>query len=161
MGFDIHIRTKGIISLKRFLKTIKKETINGNIKPDTEKIEKIDLDVFFYNMKVFVGDSGNGLEIAEYDEQSIDVDREYLEYVIVAMLLKAYKSGIIDKYLKIFEDDGEWSFNNETAEVKIFYKSSYKGGESIDIDFRKVADDIEETKSRFSGMLVDTELGMS
>ena len=158
MGFDIHIRTKGVMSLKRFLKTMKRESTIGDAKQSIAYFEHIDLDEFFGNMKVSVGDVG--LDIMSYDRQLLKTNAEHLEYIVAVMLLKAHRLRIIDKYLGVFEY-GDWRFSKESVKVTIFSESSYKGSEPVDVNFRKVADDIDEMETRFPSMEIVTKLSTS
>lgn len=160
MGFDCFIKVIGKCALREFiqinkdicLKSYHKNIcIDGYINKAQEwafiadnrtlfinQIEEISLDKF----KLRIGYYGNR-EDEDDDEFHL---MNYSTLIFCEIILLDQQDPNLINYLKIFEDLEDLSIKADNVKFAIYYESSYKGSEKLDIDFGTINQDIISSK---------------
>jgi hypothetical protein len=176
MGFDVYIRVTAKIPIEDFLVEVKgitktniKESLSEvwNPKPAINYFRKLGHEKFFKGMKIII--SEEGLEVTAWDNSIFDgldqsVVDEYCAHIDFAagLLLCEYyeKTENIENYLKIFCDQ-DWKITTKVAKQTIFYDSSYKGRDKLNINYRDIADKIDLIEKQYSSAEIITKISMN
>lgn len=173
MGWDIYVEAFVTCELSIFLKYYEKKLKN---QIDDEKIlnllllrySKLDRDIFFKDMTIIIESPGdwfidNCSELL-FDEtlpETLQIINPYLTYISVLYLIEELNNNNIQKYIKILEDDEYVYFKDNKINISIDSWISYKGRNDLNIDYREIANIIDEWKCIIPEIVVKTQSSIS
>lgn len=180
MGFDCFMEVIGKCSLEEFIKItrdnflktlseIQKDEIINKVKEWAaitnnrtlfiENIEEINFDNFDLHVGYYQKDDGD-------DENDDDDGFHLMNYSIlilceIILLAIDKEDDKLTEYLAVFNEVENLSVKRNNVKITLYYESSYKGYEKLEIDYYKLSQEIIQIKQIYHSIQVYTKLGMS
>jgi hypothetical protein len=187
MGFSLYLDVVVTCPLLNYLKhcknlLLKNEDMDEYYEINNAKFENwvkehasFDPWIFFDSIEIERREENSTIGVRDweydiFDDQDKDADEtgfhitNYLDHLLFNVIIKALEDkndDVITKFCALFDDIEELSISKakQTIKFTIFYGSSYKGRESIDINFTDIGAEISSLKNVFGDIKVKTYIG--
>lgn len=166
MGFDLDLEIKAKVCLGDIITYSqgyqkKQEYFDPQRWPEIKEkyLEVVSEKNFLKTIKLRLNDQGM-LSIIDYQALK-EFDTDDLRDYLLLLWMEVLEDDTIDIDYSQIQCESSVELEDELVTLPLYYGSSYKGQEELDVDYREIVEAINDLEDKFKCVRVVTELDMS